>query len=316
MDKFYKIQLTYNKDAEKIWDKIEKLNKYSWITYCVAAKETGMITGKTHVHIFIYCQTQQRVSRAVKIFKGKPHIEICYGTVEQNRDYLRKQGTDRDTYYEPHEWVPKEKKKKMNFAEIIKIFCDGAKKGLTPQEVYKDNDTLKGAYAYHYQKIDRMIEKDKQTEIEDQFKESWASWQPKLWQQEILDIVKETPDFRKIYWYYGPPNIGKSQISFYIEDTMDALRVEKTDYVNMAKLWTGQKIVIFDLPLAYKDVDYTLLESVKSGRIMSTKYEPIRKKFIRPHLIVFANFKPDTSMLSEDRWIITCLDQSYMELDN
>ncbi len=47
---------------------------------------------------------------------------------------------------------------------------------------------------------------------------------------------------------------------------------------------------------------YKLLEDFKNRRIFSTKYQSVMKRAISCKLIVFANFEPDKSKLSVDRW--------------
>lgn len=49
-------------------------------------------------------------------------------------------------------------------------------------------------------------------------------------------------------------------------------------------------------------VPYSVLESVKNRRIISTKYEPISLRLPMMHVVVFANFAPDRTKLSADRW--------------
>ena len=64
-------------------------------------------------------------------------------------------------------------------------------------------------------------------------------------------------------------------------------------------------IYIFDFERSREDfTPYGAMEKVKDGLYMCAKYES--KPIIRnsPHMIVFANFEPDTEQLSLDRWVI------------
>ena len=67
--------------------------------------------------------------------------------------------------------------------------------------------------------------------------------------------------------------------------------------------YNGQRIVLFDLSPSQEDrFNYEVLESIKNGLMFSSSYESRMKVFAIPHVIVFANWAPDESKLSADRW--------------
>lgn len=71
-------------------------------------------------------------------------------------------------------------------------------------------------------------------------------------------------------------------------------------------------IVIFGLPRSMEDyVSYEAIESVKDGIFFSGKYESGMCLFKPPHILIFANFMPDESKLSSDRWRITRLGEPF-----
>lgn len=66
-----------------------------------------------------------------------------------------------------------------------------------------------------------------------------------------------------------------------------------------------EKVVFFDLARQKEDiVAYDVMENFKNGYFLSTKYQVRRVKFNIPHVVVFSNFRPDMTKLSEDRWDI------------
>ena len=73
--------------------------------------------------------------------------------------------------------------------------------------------------------------------------------------------------------------------------------------------YDGSPICVFDLPReCKKSVEYNIFESLKNGRIVCGKYQSKLKRFESARIIVFANFPPDKSTLSSDRWDILNID--------
>ena len=66
-------------------------------------------------------------------------------------------------------------------------------------------------------------------------------------------------------------------------------------------------IFLFDVGKAQTDdgVNYELLEKIKNGRILASKFDSKELKFHTPNtVVVFSNEKPDIKQLSKDRWKI------------
>lgn len=129
------------------------------------------------------------------------------------------------------------------------------------------------------------------------------------WQQEIVDLIKTKPDRRSIYWYWEPiGSRGKSVFTKHLIMHYNVAFMQSAKKSDIAYAYNNQPIVIFNIAREKEDVmSYDALESLKDGMIFSAKYESTAKIFNNPHVIVFANFHPDTSKLSEDRWKITLL---------
>jgi hypothetical protein len=71
--------------------------------------------------------------------------------------------------------------------------------------------------------------------------------------------------------------------------------------------YSGQPVLIYDLARTYADnIEhiYTTIENLKNGVYLSTKYESGQRIYKVPTIVILANFKPDTSKLSGDRWNI------------
>lgn len=135
------------------------------------------------------------------------------------------------------------------------------------------------------------------------------------WQAALLEMLLLAPHPRKIIWRWERNgNIGKSFFAKYMTVLHGALKLEPAKKMDLAYIYAQKpsKIVIMDLarttapdpetrssPL---DVIYSLMESLKNGYLISTKYDSRAVVFEVPHVVVFANFPPDFSKMSDDRW--------------
>jgi len=140
------------------------------------------------------------------------------------------------------------------------------------------------------------------------------------WQQNIIDMILDKPDNRKINFVvdYGG-NMGKSFLVKYIylkygciiadgkKDNVfnQVLNCEDEEYL---------KIILLDIPrhnLEY--LNYGVIEQLKNGLIYSGKYEGGIRAFRTPHIFIFMNDTPDLTKLSKDRYNIINLNK--IELD-
>lgn len=145
-------------------------------------------------------------------------------------------------------------------------------------------------------------------------------WKP--WQNEVLKLVLHTkPDKRSVNWYWEPNgNVGKSFLTTFLLLKSKAYVVEGGRRSDIFYGYNNEPIVIFDLP---RELDseggqymYGTIECFINGRFLSTKYDTRMKLFRPPHVVVFANFKPNSSApLSLDRWKIKRLSSPLPDPD-
>lgn len=126
------------------------------------------------------------------------------------------------------------------------------------------------------------------------------------WQQKLFDQLQHTPDPRKIIWYVDPKgNNGKSTMCDYLKVKLNALGVQNNKTSDVAHAYKGQNVVTFDFTRTMDgQINYSVIESVKNGRIFSPKYDSVDKMYAKPWVICFSNFEPLRSAFSEDRWDI------------
>jgi hypothetical protein len=134
------------------------------------------------------------------------------------------------------------------------------------------------------------------------------------WQKELIDMIKTEPDKRKIYWIYDTGgNMGKTTLAkhicmkyrkeaLYVNGKSADIQCGIAKHINDGK---DLKVAIFGYPRSAEQfVSYGALEVVKDGIFYNGKYESGMVMYNIPHVIVLANFPPDQTKLSGDRWVI------------
>lgn len=134
------------------------------------------------------------------------------------------------------------------------------------------------------------------------------------WQRNLISMIDGPVNPRKVTWVYDiVGGKGKSTFAKYLAYHKSAMvcggELKDIAYAVTQMKKTEKPIFIFDLCRSQGNrLSYASLESLANGLFFSPKYESAQYIGPRPHIIVFANFYPDTSKLSSDRWDIRKLD--------
>lgn len=139
------------------------------------------------------------------------------------------------------------------------------------------------------------------------------------WQKDILEIIKEEPDNRYIYWYWSEKGgVGKTQFCKYLSAKYGGmcLHGKGADVRNGIVTMAGPKglntpeLVLYPIPRSHNSdyVSYESLENIKDMYFYSGKYEGGMINGNPPHLFVFANEPPNEWKMSPDRWVIRNID--------
>lgn len=133
-------------------------------------------------------------------------------------------------------------------------------------------------------------------------------------QKRVIEMINDKcNDDRVIHWFWDKRgNRGKTALCKHICIKYKSIYLNgKSADVKcgIAKLieTTGKapKIMLFGYPRSSEEyVNYGSLEEVKDGLFFSGKFESGMVKYNSPHVFVFANFKPDKTKMSKDRWQI------------
>lgn len=142
------------------------------------------------------------------------------------------------------------------------------------------------------------------------------------WEVDIIDICRNEPDDRLIYWYYSHNgNTGKTTFARYLHREFGAVLLSgkaadmKNAIIEYEKTngYTPELIVI-DLPRGFDKeyLSYNGLEEIKNMFFYSGKYEGGMVDGNPPHLIIFCNEQPNVEKMSKDRWRIVDIDNKKL----
>lgn len=133
-------------------------------------------------------------------------------------------------------------------------------------------------------------------------------------QEQIINICDKEPDDRTIHWVFdrqggaGKTTLAKHLCLKYPNEVIYLTGKSADMKYGITSFFednTVLRVVLIDLTRSVENfVSYEGLESIKNGIFYNTKYESKMVIFDNPHVIVLANFMPETDKLSLDRWDI------------
>ncbi|MEO5351357.1 MAG: hypothetical protein H7836_17205 [Magnetococcus sp. YQC-3] len=130
------------------------------------------------------------------------------------------------------------------------------------------------------------------------------------WQKSVLTILEKQPDDRTIHWFWEPKGCaGKTTLIKYILKYYDtatySCACKSADILSIAD--ENKNIYLLNFTRNQEGYcPWSALEQLKDGLISDSKLKKKSNNIVMdsPHVICFANWEPDTSKLSQDRWCI------------
>lgn len=246
-------------------------------------------------HFQGYVQYKNAISfNTVKKLIPTAHIESAKGDPQQNYKYCSKDGDfiERGTF----------EKNGGNSLEENKCLIRGILK-----RPYHTTYLCDKNYLHHKSSYDAVISTYR-------YRQRMAALSAELstvtlfrWQIRVAKRLFKQND-RQILWVLeSKGGIGKTWFAKYLcaiygYDLFDGVTASRDICTQISPIPRG---IIFDV--TRKDsqhFSYTTLEQCKNGRVMTGKYHGYIREFKPVPVIVFANFSPETSALSADRWDI------------
>lgn len=267
-------------------------------------------------HLQGYMQVNHDKYARLQKVMGTCHMEKQKGDSKQAVDYCKKDGDFSEFGVYEHIDSPKSRQgKRTDHDEVFKM----VKEGKTYQEIVEANS----GYAAKYGRFIREqvgVAREEAGKASLLLEYEGVSWKP--WQKDVLDTVEGTADKRTIHWIWeNQGNVGKSYLATYLKLTRGALVMESGKKMDMAFIFAQDpaEIVIINLSRTSAPVDgkdylsgvYSLCENLKDGMVMSAKYESKVVAFKVPHVFIFANWEPDYTKWSADRYNVINIGPSF-----
>lgn len=273
------------------------------VKYASWQKEKGDV-GTEHYQGYMELSGPARIS-AIKNWGGeweRAHLEKRAGTPEQARNYTRKEESRVDGPWEFGSWEDQGQGKRSDLRKVSERLEEGA----SIEDVAKEHPESYIKYHKGIKRLADVYERGRVNELPAVLKE---------WQQNIIDIIREPPHPRTVHWIVDiEGGAGKTFLGEYMERNYGAFILNGGKHDRMLHMVGERKprIVIFDFSRTMvrgdnDHVPYGVIESVKNGYVASGFYGEQPVRWDKPHVICFANFEPDRTGISQDRWNIVYL---------
>ena len=269
--------------------------------YAIVGIEQGELN-TVHLQCFVHFRKQLLFNRAKAMLSCRAHLEGARGTDVQNKVYCEKGGHVIIEIGTPNEHYQHSNDTSNACYDIAQKMADGE----CVATICEDPTNCK-VYTRHYKAIERIthsiIQKSMRQHVMDNGKD--IVW--KVWQQKIIKLLLKKPHERTVHWVYEETgNTGKTFLTRYIMSAHPScICFENAKSADLKYAYNGENIVLFDLSRSSEHIfNYEALESLKNGRMFSPKYESASKLYNIHHVLVFANWMPDMTRLSLDRWNI------------
>lgn len=276
----------------------------AYVAYAVWQAERG-VEGTEHLQGYVELTSNQRLT-ALKKWLPTAHWERRKGTQAQAVAYCRKEESRVSGPWEHGVLAERAQGARSDLASVR----DAIRAGETKRQLLDSFPEVVAKYPRFIELVEREVAAASVPRC--------LLPEPRQWQTEVLGTLSSPPDDRTILWVFDPVgNVGKTHFAKHLVDCHDAFYCNGGKGVDILFAYTGQKIVVFDYVRdAEEFVNYGPMEQIKNGLFFSHKYESVTKRFDVPHVLVLANFFPDTGKLSRDRLRVTEVRSDFSTLQH
>lgn len=309
MSKFYAYCLTINNyTAEECIKELPKV-----LRYMVYGKEVGE-EGTPHLQMFVYYKNQATFSAVKKRFP-RAHIEVKAkdSTFKDAINYCKKGEQPKLEWIEWKEYGPNWGRNAdvtelgeppQEQGENINLWEQIAKE--IEENTYSSFQELSRAYPEYAIRYNRGLKdyfEAHKIKYKFSIKDKYGGYNEL--QQRIINYISTTKPNREILWIYDKTGgNGKSEMASELATTHGWLCLGNARTADIAYAWNGENVIFDFSRTTMERINYDVIEQLLNGRVFSTKYESGTKVYNKPLVIALANFMPDQSAMTQDRWNI------------
>jgi len=285
---------TLNNPTTAETERLLKLEDLDAVRYLIFQLEMG-VRETCHYQGYIQLKSKKRMAQVKDIVGERAHLEVAKGSAEQNKQYCSKRDGRLAGPWEFGSPTTKGKRSDLcNFVDEIR-----------ENPLMKEKEILE-KFPDIFAKYPRFIKDVRRIYNTPEGREEFQPRQG--WQTTLNNTLLSEADRRKVNWYWEPIGcVGKSFFALNFRDGKGRRGYVVTGgrHADIFYAYDRETTVFFDWTRDNKEtIPYSVIESFKNGYFLSTKYESVPITFNIPHVVVFANYPPDQSKLSSDRWNI------------
>lgn len=263
--------------------------------YCVWQIERGE-EGTPHVQGYVSLKVKKTIVQ-LKEWLPRAHFECARGNPSQNRSYCTKEDGRIEGPFEFGE-LPRGRGARSD----LSLFVEAAKeKELTEGDLICRFGDVTAKYPNFVNRTIRWAAEERRRRSQSRFEAQ------EDWQTQALSILNAPVHPRLVHWFWEPVGgVGKSYFALnYHDGRGHGFIVSGGRHADIRFAYRGQPFVFFDWARDTEErFPYGLVEQFKNGYFLVEKYDSRPYRFSIPYVFVFANFAPDQSRLSQDRWDI------------
>lgn len=284
--------------------------------YAVAGKERGS-NGTPHLQGFIHFEKRLSLRQVKNIVGVRAHLEPARGSDNENRTYCRKEACVAFETGSPAD-DPERKRARLDLTQLALSFANRRAAGDELHSILETSPDCGLAFLRHTKAVQLLSDGAQRAAALQRARRLFTGCVLRTYQARIDQLVRADPHPRQIHWYYEEyGNSGKTWFTRFLVCFRHAVRFSNAKSADIAYAIRGSpRVVVFDYSRSQEEqINYAVLEDIKNGLIFSPKYESTSKMFEVPHVIVFANWPPNESKMSQDRWDIHHIDVEDMQPD-